>query len=111
MAGKKSHSILIGDQDDEHMKDMIKRFNTYRLTGTFWDYGIEIESVVDSVYFARSHYSRMLQLADAYIFIISHKFTKSRNGWMAEKLREELKDKIQPVMHKYKSWPSPNVDF
>ena len=32
------------------------------------------------------------------MFIVSHNFTKSRNGWMAEKLRVELKDKIQPVI-------------
>src|SRR4051794_35200490 len=53
MAAQKSHSILIGDQDDEQMKNMIRRFNAYRLTGTFWDYGIAIENVVDSVFFAR----------------------------------------------------------
>ncbi len=45
----KSHTILIGDQDDNQMKEMISRFLTYRLTGTYWAYGIKIESFVDSI--------------------------------------------------------------
>jgi Protein of unknown function (DUF3800) len=97
-------TILIGDQDDEQVKAMIRDFSRYRADGTFWDYGIKIKNVVDTVHFARSHHSRMIQLADVYMFYVTHMYSKSRQGWMAEKLREKLKGKdLYP--HRYKKWP------
>ncbi len=45
----------------------------------------------------------MIQLADVYMF--------SRTGWMVDKLREGLKNKVKPVMHKYKEWPAPPITF
>lgn len=53
----------------------------------------------------------MVQLADIYMFIVSHLYTKSRQGWAADKLRDGLKDRLKPVMHKYKEWPSRAVTF
>jgi hypothetical protein len=100
------HTILIGDQDDEHMKQTIRSFFAYRLASTYWQFGIKIENIVDTVHFARSHHSRLVQLADAYVFIVSHLYTTSRKGWMAEKLRTSLQQKFMPMAHKMREWPS-----
>jgi hypothetical protein len=98
-------TVLIGDQDDEQVKRMIQDFSRYRTSGTFWDYGITIKNVADTVHFARSHHSRMLQLADVYLFYITHMYTSSRKGkWMADQLREKLKGK-NLYAHRYKEWP------
>lgn len=98
-------TILIGDQDDERVKRMIQVFSRYRTSGTFWLYGIKIKNVADTVHFARSHHSRMLQLADVYLFYITHMYTSSRKGnWMADQLREKLKGK-NLYAHRYKEWP------
>jgi hypothetical protein len=97
-------TILIGDQDDEQVKAMIRDFSRFRANGTFWDYGIKIKNVVDTVHFARSHHSRMIQLADVYMFYVTHMYSNSRRGWMAEKLRERLRGK-NLYAHRYKEWP------
>jgi Protein of unknown function (DUF3800) len=100
----KQTTILIGDQDDEQVKAMIRDFSRYRANRTFWDYGIKIKNIVDTVHFAHSHHSRMIQLADAYMFYVTHMYSKSRKGWMADKLREKLKGKDM-YAHRYKEWP------
>jgi hypothetical protein len=105
MLVKPETTILIGDQDDELVKKMIQDFSRYRASGTFWDYGIKIKNIVDTVHFARSHHSRMLQLADVYLFYITHMHSNSRQGWMADELRKKLAGKnLYP--NEYKVWPS-----
>jgi hypothetical protein len=99
-AGTKT--LLIGDQDDQHAKAMIAAFAQYRTNGTPWDYGIKIKGIIDAVHFARSHHSRMIQLADVYLFLITH---RGRKGWFADKLREGLKG-IDLWAHRYKAWPN-----
>lgn len=99
-AGTKT--LLIGDQDDEHAKAMIAAFAQYRTRGTPWEYGIKIKGIIDAVHFARSHHSRMIQLADVYLFLVTH---GGRKGWFAEKLREGLKG-IELWPHRYKTWPN-----
>ncbi len=97
-------TLLIGDQDDEYGKEMIAAFARYRTRGTPWEYGININGIVDAVHFARSHHSRMIQLADIYLFLKTHAWG-SRKGWMATKLSEELKG-LELGAHRYKHWPN-----
>lgn len=101
-----AHTILIGDQDDEQMRRTVQRFASFRLAGTFWQFGIKIEHLVDTVHFTRSHHSRLVQLADVFVFMVSHLYTTSRSGWMADKLRGALVQKLIPVAHKLREWPS-----
>ncbi|MCK1738309.1 DUF3800 domain-containing protein [Bradyrhizobium sp. 138] len=70
MANQEERTILIGDLDNQEFKNMIADFARYRTKGTPWDWGIKITSIVDSVHFARSHHSRMIQLADIYLVSI-----------------------------------------
>ena len=102
--GPKQKSMLIGDLDDAEVKNMIRDFAEYRQSGTPWAYGLEIRVFVDTVHFVRSHYSRMIQLADVYLFIVSGWFG-SRRGWMAEALKEALNDKDLHA-NSYKHWPA-----
>jgi hypothetical protein len=68
MAKIGSHTLLIGDRDEERTNSAVQEFLTYRTYGTNWARGKDLERVIDSLYFADSHHSRMLQLADVYIF-------------------------------------------
>jgi hypothetical protein len=104
MTGHKSTSILIGDRDDEQLSNMVRDFSQFRTRGTPWQYGIEIKSIVDSVHFTRSHHSRMMQLADSYVFIIGHWYG-SKKGRMAESFTDALKRKDLHA-HRYKHWPN-----
>jgi Protein of unknown function (DUF3800) len=64
----KSHTLLIGDQDEERSNSAVREFLQYRTHGTNWRMGKDLECVIDSLYFTHSHHSRMLQLADVYVF-------------------------------------------
>lgn len=57
---EKTMTLLIGDMDAEKNAKTIKEFSQYRIQGTPWEYGIEIESIVDCVHFAHSHHSRLI---------------------------------------------------
>jgi hypothetical protein len=102
--GQDHKTLLIGDEDHEQVRDLVRDFATYRMHGTPWDFGMEINSIVDTVHFARSHHSRMIQLADVYLFLITHS-SGTRNGWMAEALTEILNAK-ELWAHRYKHWPA-----
>jgi hypothetical protein len=104
MNSLKSTTILIGDQDDENFRKMISDFATYRAKGTFWSYGVEITSVVDTVHFARSHHSRMIQLADYYVFHVSF-WTSGKRGWMADEYKKRCAGRLFPLANRYKPWP------
>jgi hypothetical protein len=98
------YTILIGDYERDEFKQMIGDFAQYRSNGTPWQYGIEITKIVDSVHFARSHHSRMIQLADMWLFVASHWYG-SRKGGMAEAFTAAMKGKeLWP--HRYKFWPN-----
>jgi hypothetical protein len=101
--GTNEHTILIGDLDNQEFKNMIADFARYRVKGTPWDWGIKISSIVDSVHFARSHHSRMIQLADIYLYTVSHRYG-SRKGGFADAYSKVLAEfNLFPT--RYKVWP------
>lgn len=83
---------------------MIAAFAQYRSRGTPWDFGIKIEGILDAVHFARSHHSRLIQLADVYLFLVTHSWG-SRKGWVADQLKAGLKG-VELWAHRYKEWPT-----
>jgi Protein of unknown function (DUF3800) len=104
LVGKKSTTLLIGDLDGEKSSATIKEFSKYRIGGTPWEYGTHIPSIVDCVHFAHSHHSRMVQLADVYLFAETHKYS-GRKGEMADKFSALIKERdLHP--HRYKWWPT-----
>jgi Protein of unknown function (DUF3800) len=104
LVGKDGTTILIGDVDAHKDAKTIKEFSQYRIQGTPWEYDIEIASIVDCVHFAHSHHSRMIQVADFYLFAASHN-TSGRSGDMAIEF-DKILNKAQYYAHKYKWWPN-----
>ncbi|MGD9920194.1 MAG: DUF3800 domain-containing protein [Pseudorhodoplanes sp.] len=103
MAVGTSPCILIGDLDDEQVRAMVRDFSRFRQQGTPWAYGIEIGSVVDSVHFCRSHHSRLVQLADAYVWLETHTW-RLRKGLMADLVTKAMDGKNM-FPSRYKIWP------
>jgi hypothetical protein len=96
--------VLIGDIDDEQSRNMVRDFSRFRTNGTPWAHGIEIKSVVDSVHFCRSHHSRLIQLADAYAWLVTHGWG-GRKGDMAKLVNDAIKGaNLFPSRYKY--WPN-----
>jgi len=103
LAVGRSPCILIGDLDDEQVRQMVKEFSRYRRNGTPWRYGISLSTVVDSVHFCRSHHSRMIQLADMYLWLQTHRWGY-RKSTMAVLVTEAIKEhNLFPA--RYKNWP------
>jgi len=96
-------AILIGDLDDQQAKNMVAEFSRYRTRGTNSRYGTLITRIVDSVHFCRSHHSRMIQLADAYVFTVSNLYSP-RKGWMGEQFKKVL-ETANLFPNAYKEWP------
>ncbi|PUE35539.1 DUF3800 domain-containing protein [Limnohabitans sp. Hippo4] len=62
--------MLIGDRENDYVsKEFAEALSHYRVHGTYYDYGVKVERLVDTVHFTESHLSRMLQLADAFIWL------------------------------------------
>lgn len=102
--GRGNISVLIGDFDDQTFRKTVSEYAHYRAVGTPWAHGVELKRFIDGVHFARSHHSRMIQLADAYVFFATRN-TSARKGWMADALNEILANaNLFPDSYKY--WPT-----
>jgi len=60
--------------------------------------------VVDTVHFCKSHYSRLIQLADAYAWLVVHRWGL-RKGPMAKLVDCAVKE-INLFPQRYKYWPN-----
>jgi hypothetical protein len=59
----------------------VASLSRYRAGGTHWDRGRNIENIIDTVHFARSHHSRMIQLADVFLFCMQFMQQDNTKGW------------------------------
>lgn len=103
-----SVGMLIGDRESDRVAEKYATsLSGYRATGTNFEYGRNINNLVDSVHFTHSHLSRFLQLADIYTWLLQF---INRNG-------RSINDKHQAILQiltrsdidlgpsKYKEWP------
>lgn len=102
--GNDAKTLLIGDLDKDESNRMIREFSSYRSAGkTPWSYGIPTPGIVDAVHFTQSHLSRLVQLADAYLFLSTHR-QSGRVGYMAGALTKEIEG-LSFWPHRFKEWP------
>lgn len=99
-----SKAFMIGDYDGEFSSENISQFNDYKLTGTSGYKNTIITEVVDSLHYAHSVNSRLLQLADIYTYtrMLSYRETH-RNNIAAEIVSHWNALDLKPV--KNKNWP------
>ena len=62
-----SVGMLFGDYDQPFIGPSVASLSRYRQGGTDWTLSCKIENIIDTVHFARSHHSRMIQLADVFL--------------------------------------------
>ena len=68
---RKSPGILIGDREsDKISNDFSEVLSHWRNFGTEYHYGVKLNYLIDTVHFTDSHHSRMLQLADLYVWLL-----------------------------------------
>jgi hypothetical protein len=103
-----SVGMLIGDRESDRVAERYAvSLSEYRAEGTDFQYGRNIENLVDSVHFTHSHLSRFLQLADIYTWLLQ--FRKRNSG--SEDYRHRAifdiwaRSDVDLSPSKYKEWP------
>lgn len=62
--------IELGDKDDDAVTEAVISLAKYKVQGTGWRQGRVIRNIVDTAHFARSHHSRLIQLADIFVYLL-----------------------------------------
>ena len=100
-----SLGMMFGDYDEPTIGSSVASLSAFRSGGTGWSRGKEIKNIIDTVHFARSHHSRMIQLADIYLYCLQFMCGNNSAAWrnkIAAKIAESGLDK--PT--KCRVWPS-----
>lgn len=104
---KKAPGLLIGDRENENVAAKFAgKLSHFKEWGTPWDYGGDIEYLLDTVHFTASHHSRMLQLADLHTYLRQFRAAGDHGQPRRKELIAHiatLPDCLSPA--KYKEWP------
>jgi len=106
--GRQELGLMIGDLEHGGIVERsVSSLARYRRNGTPYAYGQDIDHLIDTAHFAHSHHSRLLQLADAYMWFMQLSYrTDEAKGIKIELLRF-LQNEVNIVWpSKYKFWPS-----
>jgi hypothetical protein len=107
----KSVGLLIGDfESDKLSQQSAIALSRYRQGGTPYQFGRQITHLVDTVHFANSHVSRMLQLADLYAWCLQLcETTPSTATGMRAALANYVRSETRLLHpHRCKEFPGPD---
>lgn len=108
LASKKQRGMLIGDHESEKVAGQFAdSLCNYRAGGTKYQFGKKLDYLLDTVHFTRSHHSRMLQLADLYVWMRQFREAGDTTKWH----RKAVLDHIATIpdclsANRYKVWPT-----
>jgi hypothetical protein len=107
---QKSPGILIGDRENETIAGKFaEELSRYRTHGTEYQYGVQLERLLDTVHFTHSHHSRMLQLADLHTWLRQLLAADDRESWPRKQVLDHvstIKNCLSP--NRYKEFPPDN---
>lgn len=106
LKSEKSVGMLIGDYDEPNIGPSVANLSKFREEGTSRLLGREIKQLVDTVHFAKSHHSRLIQLADVDLYCrqFLHGDNTSTHRSKLEKIIKGYSAKRFPK--RYKDYPS-----
>jgi len=107
LRSQKSPGILIGDREnDKSSRIFAESLSQYRSGKTPYQFGQELTHLIDTVHFTDSHLSRMLQLADLYVWSLQLCATNNDHYLRAEaeQFIRESTNIHSPA--RYKVWPT-----
>jgi hypothetical protein len=100
-----SIALLIADEDRELAGTNVTSLSSYRANGTRYAFGKDIRNIVDTIHHTRSHHSRLLQLADFYVYTLAMA-AGDHSGYPRREIVAHAKDRGILFPTKYKNWPS-----
>jgi hypothetical protein len=98
---------MIGDFEKEQIvNNAVRNLAQYKEDGTEFAFGQNIDSIIDTVHFAHSHNSRLLQLADTYMWTQQLRYRTSKQSSLRDNLINFINEETDTYWeHKYKYWP------
>ena len=100
--------MLFGDYDEPTIGPSVVSLSRFKNTGTYWARSETIDRLVDTVHFAKSHHSRLIQLADVFLycrqFYSASAFDAEAANWR-KAICKIINDSGTLVSHRAKSWP------
>ena len=78
-----SIGMLFGDYDEPAIGKSVASLSQFRKGGTNWARGQDIENIIDTVHFAKSHHSRLIQLADVFLYCLQFNEQENTAPWRA----------------------------
>ena len=103
----KQPGILIGDRENAKGANIFaETLSRYRSGGTPYAYGTDLTHLIDTVHFTDSHHSRMLQLADLYVWSLQFCANPSPDKYQTQ-LIEFIRNETNVLMPSAcKVWPT-----
>ena len=104
----KTPGLLIGDRENERVsKQFAETLSKYREHGTSYQFGMELTHLIDTVHFTDSHHSRMLQLADIYVWTLQLCINSNPEAYPQKLIIEHVRENTDLLSpNKYKIWPT-----
>lgn len=103
--------MLFGDYDEPRVGPTVMSLDRFKEDGTYWRKGTVITNVVDTVYFAQSHHSRMLQLADVFLYCLQLASAPASVSKTRTALRTLIEQHKLRLGCRNKVWPNQPVWF
>lgn len=109
LGSKKDLGMLIGDRENGKITTVFaESLSRYREHGTYYAYGKKLERLIDTVHFTESHLSRMLQLADVFVWLLQL-CEKNSKEYPSSDLVQYVRAETNVLsVHRYKVWPTKN---
>jgi len=105
MRQTESLALVIADEDRELASTNVASLSSYRAQGTQYAFGKTITHVVDTIHHTRSHHSRLLQLADIYVYTLAMAAGNER-AYPRGELVAHAQERGILFPSKYKNWPT-----
>lgn len=96
-------ALVIADELQEHDRHR-SNLSDFRRYGTPGYLSSELPRIVDTIHFAPSHHSRLLQAADLVAFLHRRRQTHVETDPRARKANEVLWERIRPKIHHEHCW-------
>lgn len=102
---RNSVGMLFGDYDDKGLvSKIVREFSRYQNYGTEWRGARKIDRVIDTIHFARSHHSRLIQLADVYLYCSQFMARDNQSFWRL-RLAKAIESSGMQSTTFAKNWP------
>jgi hypothetical protein len=106
MAREKPLALLIADEDKELSASNVVSLSSWKAQGTSYAFRRHIKRVIDTIHHTRSHHSRLLQLADIYVYTLAM-MAGDCTDFPRKQLSAHARAKSNLLFPtKYKNWPT-----